>query len=71
MHEDQETIDPLNIDQWHFFVLPTAILDTRERSQHSITLRTLKALSGGEVTYNNLRERVLSAYAEHLKLTGR
>lgn len=70
MHEDQETIDPLNIDQWHFYVLPTAKLDQRERSQHSITLRTLKNLSGGEVTYEGLREKVQSAYAEHRKLTG-
>jgi hypothetical protein len=64
MHEEQETIDPLNLDQWHFYVLPTAVLDTRERSQHSITLRTLIGLSGGEVAYDGLREKVLTAYAE-------
>lgn len=63
MHADQETIDPLNIDQWHFYVLPTAELDGRTRSQHSITLTTLKVLSGGEVSYGDLRDKVLNAAA--------
>jgi hypothetical protein len=60
MHEEQETINPLNMDQWHFYVLPTAVLDSRERSQHSITLRTLEDLAGGEVLYGGLRKKVLS-----------
>lgn len=57
-HTDQTTIDPLNVNQWDFFVLPTAVLDARTRSQHSITLRTLRMLSGGAVTYNDLGETV-------------
>ncbi len=69
-HEEQETIDPLNIDQWHFYVLPTAKLDQRERSQHSITLNTLKDLSGGEVTYGGLREKVLEAFAIQRQITA-
>ena len=43
-HTDQETIDPLNLDQWRFYVVPTAILDARVRSQHSITLNSLEKL---------------------------
>ena len=62
-HSDQTTIDPLNVNQWHFFVLPTAILDSRTRSQHSITLRTLVGLSGGAVTYNDLNGTVRTAVA--------
>ena len=60
-HSDQATIDPLNVNQWHFFVLPTAVLDSRTRSQHSITLRTLMALSGGAVTYSELKRTVQTA----------
>lgn len=45
-HRDQLTIDPLDLDQWHFYVLPTYVLNSRTRSQHSITLRTLDTLSG-------------------------
>ena len=32
-HTDQRTIDPLDVSQWEFYVLPTATLDKRERSQ--------------------------------------
>jgi hypothetical protein len=62
-HTDQTTIDPLNVNQWHFFVLSTAVLDSRTRSQHSITLRTLVELSGGEVMYRDLKRTVLRVAA--------
>ena len=41
----KETVNPLDISQWEFFILPTKILDQRERSQHSITLPSLKTLT--------------------------
>ena len=44
-HKDKKTINPLDISQWEFYVLPTIILDQRERSQHSITLTSLKKLT--------------------------
>ncbi|MBI4743796.1 MAG: hypothetical protein HY776_03090 [Actinobacteria bacterium] len=43
-HVDKQTVDPLNLDQWRFYVLPTEILNKRTRSQHSITLRSLQNL---------------------------
>jgi hypothetical protein len=44
-HTDKATVDPLDLDQWVFYVLPTAVLDGRTRSQHSITLKTLQGLT--------------------------
>ena len=44
-HKDKKTVNPLDISQWEFFVLPTKVLDQRERSQHSITLPSLKKLT--------------------------
>jgi hypothetical protein len=44
-HKDKSTIDPLDVDQWDFYVLPTRILDERKRSQHSITLNSLQKLT--------------------------
>jgi len=38
-------VNPLDISQWEFFVLPTKVLDEREQSQHSITLPSLKKLT--------------------------
>jgi hypothetical protein len=55
---DKTTIDPLNLDQWRFYVLPTAILDERTRSQHSITLKSLEKLCSEAVTYVELLKTV-------------
>jgi hypothetical protein len=46
--------------QWAFYVLPTAILDGRTRSQHSITLKALENLSGGAVDYLQLAGKINS-----------
>lgn len=60
-HKDKPTLDPLDVSQWRFFVVPTAKLDNRKRSQHSITLKSLLALSGEPVMYSGLRDAVLLA----------
>jgi hypothetical protein len=57
-HQDKPTLDPLDVSQWQFYVLPTAVLDGRTRSQHSITLKTLEKLSGGPVDYFHLCDSV-------------
>ena len=56
--KEKERVDPLDLGQWEFYVLPTATLDARTRSQHSITLKTLCSLAGGWVGYPQLKERV-------------
>jgi hypothetical protein len=60
-HENKSEIDPLNVDQWHFFVLPTCDLDSRTRSQHSITLRSVEAMVEGFVDYRGLAAAVAKA----------
>jgi hypothetical protein len=57
-HRDKGTLDPLNVRQWKFFVVPTQTLDARERSQHSITLLSLEALAGPGVAYDELASAV-------------
>jgi hypothetical protein len=42
-HQIKETIDPLDLEQWEFYVVGTDDLNRRTRSQHSITLASLKA----------------------------
>jgi hypothetical protein len=59
-HKESETLDPLEVSQWHFFVLPTRILDSRTRSQHSITLPSLKKLTN-EIHFSELAKAVRSA----------
>ncbi|MGD0253410.1 MAG: hypothetical protein ABSC01_12015 [Verrucomicrobiota bacterium] len=59
-HKDKQTVDPLNVKQWDFYVLPTSVLDKRTRSQHSITLKTLVDLTGGSVDYFHLADKIKS-----------
>ena len=58
---DQTILDPLDVSQWEFFVVPTMSLDNRRRSQHSITLPSLRELAGGSVGFSNLRGAVEEA----------
>lgn len=62
-NRDRETIDPMDLAQWEFYIVPTVVFDERERSQHSITLPSLKLIAGTPVNYSNLREKVLDAAA--------
>jgi hypothetical protein len=54
-HTDPTTVNPLDLDQWAFYVLPTAVLDAR--SQQSITLKTLQGLTAA-VGFGELRGAV-------------
>lgn len=60
-HQNKATIDPLNLDQWEFFVLPTSVLNERTRSQHSITLPSLLRIHGPGMKHAGLREAVRRA----------
>ena len=57
-HKDKSTVDPLDIAQWQFYVLPTCVLNERIRSQHSIALTTLKGLAGESVLFSGLKDAV-------------
>jgi hypothetical protein len=59
-HQDKTTINPLDVEQWEFYVVATRKLDARTRSQHSITLRSLIGLCPQSVNYADLAARVES-----------
>lgn len=60
-HQDKRTVDPLDLSQWRFFVLATSALNSRTRSQHSITIASLTALAGEPVTFGHLRSKLQEA----------
>lgn len=66
-HTDKTTVDPLNLDQWTFFVVPTSVLDARTRSQHSITLPSFSALSppATPIGFGEVRAAVEAAAHPH------
>jgi hypothetical protein len=59
-HRDKATVDPFQLSQWRFYVLPTSVLNARTRSQHSITLRSLEALTP-PVAFEDLQSEVSRA----------
>ena len=66
-HSNQETLNPLDLSQWEFYVAPTTLLDKRLWSQHSISLPSLKAAFSA-VTYSDLNRTVEMAGAEHQRM---
>lgn len=53
-HTCKATIDPLNVDQWKFYILPTAVLNTRRPTQKMISLSALLGEGAREVPYIGL-----------------
>ncbi len=64
-HRDKATVNPTDVAQWQFYVLPTRVLDQRTRSQHAITLPTLERLAGEAMSYSQLAEAVRTAAARN------
>jgi hypothetical protein len=60
-HVERATVDPLDLDQWRFFVPPTSKLEALVTEQHALTVPTLDELSAGSVAYEGLRAAVLKA----------
>lgn len=57
-HEDGATIDPLNLDQWEFYILPTSLLNKEFGKQKRISLKSLKELEPNPVIYKKIRSRI-------------
>lgn len=49
-HTEATTLNPLMLEQWGFYIVPTEIINEKYGAQHSITLRRIKAL-GAEINY--------------------
>jgi len=55
--KDQEKIDPLNLDQWEFYVVKTKILNKKFSNQKTISLGKIKKISNA-LLYNELSEKI-------------
>jgi hypothetical protein len=62
--KNEATLDPLELGQGEFSVVPTTVLDSHERSQHSITHPSLKALPGDPLAIGGSAEAVARAEGE-------
>jgi hypothetical protein len=50
-HREKETLDPTDLSQWRFFVLPTDVLNTRVPLQRRISLSSLMNLEPQGCTF--------------------
>ena len=55
--QDRRSVNPLDIDQWRFWVVPTCFFNDRKRSQHSIGYNSLISEVGQPVGFGNLQEK--------------
>jgi len=60
-HKDKGTVNPLNLMQWDFYLLNTAVLNEKKPSQKTITLSSLKKLNPVKVKYDELRAEINKA----------
>src|SRR5690606_17559862 len=58
--KDQTIINPLKMEQWEFYVLPTHKLDNYNRSQTTISLSSLQKLTE-PVIYSELKIKLRTA----------
>lgn len=57
-HQDKATVDPLDMNQWTFYILPASVLDEKFPVQKSIRLASLLRINPLHVTYNELAEKI-------------
>ena len=62
---NRDTIEPLQLEQWKFYVLPTSVLNEHCGEQKTLTLNALKSLEPTEATYETLKS-VIDNYAERI-----
>jgi hypothetical protein len=55
---DKATLEPLDVNQWQFFVLPTAVLNERCPKQKQISLGSLLKLGPTRVSYAGLAQAI-------------
>jgi hypothetical protein len=60
-HKDRQSINPMDLAQWEFYVVPTKLLNERHPEQEKIGLTSVKKLAGAVVLYTALRSVVAEA----------
>jgi hypothetical protein len=60
-HQDKQSVDPLDMSQWEFFVIRTSDLNSQLSSQQTISLKQLKKLPVQACSYSQLASTIGSA----------
>ena len=57
-HEDQATVNPLLIEQWEFYLMPTAKINEHFKNQKTVTLSALVKAGAEICLYEKLADRI-------------
>ena len=57
-HTEQKTINPLLIEQWDFYVIPTKLLDEKFGKQKTVSLSALVKAGAELCKYDSLKKRI-------------
>jgi len=57
-HTDLSTLDPLQISQWDFYLMPTQMINERFDKQKTVTLSALLKEGAEKCEYKDLRDRI-------------
>jgi hypothetical protein len=60
-HRDKVTLDPLDLSQWEFYVVPRRVLDKICGTQKRIGLTAVKRLTSVPVSFPELRAAIVKA----------
>lgn len=53
-HKDKDTIDPLNLEQWEFYIIKTSVLNNERPNQKTIGLSSLLKLKPHKAKYEEI-----------------
>lgn len=59
-HKNKATLDPLNLDQWCFYIVPTVLLNEKFSQQKTLRLSSLMKLEPQCVQFSELSQGVQS-----------
>ena len=59
-HKDKATVDPLNTEQWEFFVVPTFRINDEHSDRRAISLKQLERVEDRPTPYSELAATVTS-----------
>ena len=57
-HKDQPTLNAMDLSQWKFYILRTAVLDSQVPQRKQMSLATLRKLEHEECTFRELRQAI-------------
>ncbi len=55
-HKNKATLDPINLDQWDFYVLPTQVLNEKCPTQKTLAFSVLKTMGPRCVKFSELKQ---------------